>query len=212
LRLAGLGAGRSLLWRAGLLGARVEIALACADRAGAREAAAALAELAAEGGAPVLSAASSMAEAAVRLAEDDAEGALRAAGAAWAGWQEVRLPHEAARARMLLGRASRAAGDEERARRELEAARAAFARLGATPDEHRATKLLARPATGPGGLSARVIEVLRVVAAGRTNRQVAAELVLSEHTVARHLQNTFGKIGVSSRAAAAAYAVEHGLV
>jgi DNA-binding CsgD family transcriptional regulator len=212
LRLAGLGAGRSLLWRAGLLGARVEVALACGDRAGAREAASALAALAAEAGAPVLAAASAMTEAAVRLAEGDAEGALRAAGEAWTGWQELRLPHEAARARMLLGRASRAAGDEERARRELEAARAGFARLGAVPDERRAAALLARAPAGPAGLSAREVQVLRLVAAGRTNRQVAAELVLSEHTVARHLQNAFGKIGVSSRAAAVAYAVEHGLV
>ena len=211
LRLAGLGVGRSLLSRAGLLGARVEIALARADRAGAREAAAALGELAAEARAPVLAAAAAMADAAVRLAEGDAEGALRAAGEAWAGWQRLRLPHEAARARMLLGLASRAGGDEERARRELEAARAGFARLGAAPGERRAAALLARPA-GPGGLSAREVEVLRLVAAGRTNRQVAAELVLSEHTVARHLQNAFGKIGVSSRAAAAAYAVEQGLV
>ena len=61
----------------------------------------------------------------------------------------------------------------------------------------------------PHGLSARELEVLRLVAAGKTNRQIAAELVVSEHTVARHLQNIFAKLGVSSRTAATAFAFEH---
>jgi DNA-binding NarL/FixJ family response regulator len=68
------------------------------------------------------------------------------------------------------------------------------------------------PATAlPRGLTAREAEVLRLVAAGRSNREIAAELVISEHTVARHLQNMFAKLDVSSRAAATAFAFEHGL-
>ena len=94
--------------------------------------------------------------------------------------------------------------------REIEAASHAFAMLGARADLHRAATLLGslRP---PAGLTARELDVLRLVAAGKTNRDIAAELVISEHTVSRHLQNIFTKLGVSSRAAATAFAVEHQL-
>ena len=62
------------------------------------------------------------------------------------------------------------------------------------------------------GLSERELEVLRLVAAGKTNREIASALVVSQHTVARHVQNIFGKLGVSSRTAATAFAFEHELV
>jgi DNA-binding NarL/FixJ family response regulator len=68
------------------------------------------------------------------------------------------------------------------------------------------------PARATGGLTAREVEVLRLVAAGKTNRTIAADLVLSEKTVARHLSNIFTKLGLSTRAAATAYAYEHDLV
>ena len=67
------------------------------------------------------------------------------------------------------------------------------------------------PAQLPGGLTAREAEVLRLVASGQTNAQIAADLVLSERTVARHLSNIFTKLDVGSRTAAAAYAFEHKL-
>ena len=70
---------------------------------------------------------------------------------------------------------------------------------------------MAGPEALPAGLTAREAEVLRLVADGRTNRDIAVELVISEHTVARHLQNIFAKIDVSSRSAATAFAFEHGL-
>ena len=114
--------------------------------------------------------------------------------------------------RELVGLACRALGDEDSATLELDAARAVFAQLGAAPDLARVDSLLA---TAPGdthGLTARELEVLRLAAAGRSNREISAALVISEHTVARHLQNIFAKLNVSSRTAASAFAFEHDLV
>ena len=122
----------------------------------------------------------------------------------------LKLPYEAARSRAAYGLALRAVGREDDAAFELEAARAAFERLGAAPTPHRSRPRSA-DRTSPAGLTAREVEVLRLVAAGRSNRQIAEELVISEHTVARHLQNMFTKLDVSSRAAATAFAFEHGL-
>ena len=116
---------------------------------------------------------------------------------------------------MLIGLACRALGDEDGAAMELDAARCGLraARRRARP-RARSTRS-SRSATAPeppGGLTARELEVLRLVAAGKTNRAIAADLVLSEKTVARHVSNIFAKLGVSSRAAATAYAYEHDLV
>jgi DNA-binding NarL/FixJ family response regulator len=130
---------------------------------------------------------------------------------ACATWRALKLPYEGARARVTYGLALRATGDEEDARFELEAARATFERLGAVPDASQVATVLGRSAALPAGLTAREVEVLRLVAAGRSNRQIAEELVISEHTVARHLQNMFAKLDVSSRAAATAFAFEHEL-
>jgi DNA-binding NarL/FixJ family response regulator len=131
---------------------------------------------------------------------------LRGAGTAW---QELAAPYEAARVRVLVGLACRALGDEETAVLELDAARQAFAGLGAAADlAGVATHLRERPAAG---LSPREVEVLRLVAAGRSNQAIAAELVLSERTVERHVSNILGKLGVGSRTAAAAYAFQHGI-
>jgi DNA-binding CsgD family transcriptional regulator len=139
--------------------------------------------------------------------EEDPREALAAARAAERTWRDLDAPYEAARARVLIGRACRALGDEDTAALELEAAREVFSRLGAAPDVARVAAL-ARGA--PGGLTARELEVLRLVAAGRSNREIAAALVISEHTVARHLQNSYAKLGVSSRTAAIALAFARG--
>jgi DNA-binding NarL/FixJ family response regulator len=114
-------------------------------------------------------------------------------------------------ARLLVGRSLLALSDASSAERELTAARTVFRQVGAAPMADLASALLA-PASLPGGLTAREVEVLRLVASGRSNPQIAAELVLSEKTVARHLSNIFGKLDVGSRTAAAAYAFEHGLL
>jgi DNA-binding NarL/FixJ family response regulator len=122
-------------------------------------------------------------------------------------------PYEQARARVALALACRALGDGDSANMELDAARSVFARLGAAPDLERIDRLLGGATAGAGvGLTARELEVLTLVAAGHTNREIAAALVISPHTVRRHLQNIFRKLGVSSRAAATAFAFQHELV
>jgi DNA-binding NarL/FixJ family response regulator len=115
--------------------------------------------------------------------------------------------------RVVVGLACRALGDDDSAAMELNAARAVFARLGAAPDVARVDELSRRerPAA-TGGLTERELQVLALLATGTTNRAIAAELVISEKTVARHVSNIFTKLGVSSRSAATAYAYEHGLV
>jgi DNA-binding NarL/FixJ family response regulator len=104
-------------------------------------------------------------------------------------------------------------GDDDTASLELEAAREVFARLGAAPDLVRVDSLTRRGASGVAhGLTARELQVLRLVAAGETNKAIAAELVLSQRTVDRHVSNIYTKLGVSSRAAATAFAYEHRVV
>lgn len=210
ITLADQGGGR--WWRARLLAAQVEVALAMGDLDGARAAAGELDSLAQESGTDLMHATAAMARGAVWLAENDADRALWQLRRARALWLELGLPYETARTRMLLAAACRAAGDGDGARMELRAAVAVFSRLGSAPDARRAAGLLGGRARVPSGLTPREAEVLRLVAAGMTNRSIAAELVISEHTVARHLNNIFAKLGVSSRAAATAFAFTHDLV
>lgn len=147
----------------------------------------------------------------VQLAEGDITGALASLRRATAIWQDLRLPYETARTRVVFGRALRAAGDEDGAGGAFQAARATFEELGAASDAAEAGALAVGPSQLPAGLTAREAEVLRLVASGKTNRDIAVELVISEHTVARHLQNMFAKLGVSTRAAATAFAYSHDL-
>jgi DNA-binding NarL/FixJ family response regulator len=136
----------------------------------------------------------------------DALPSLRRAAQAW---RELDAPYEVARARELIAQACLALGDEDAARMERDTARDTFATLGAAPD---LARLDALPTEDRHGLTARELEVLRLVASGASNKAIAAELVLSEKTVERHLSNIFAKLGVSSRAAATAFAYEHRLV
>jgi DNA-binding NarL/FixJ family response regulator len=147
------------------------------------------------------------------LAAGDPAAALPELRRAHAAWRELAVPYHTARAQVEIGLACRALGDEDAADLELHAARATFERLGANPDRDRAEQLLVphEPAR-LSDLTERECEVLRLVARGLTNREIAGALVLSEHTVGRHLQNIFAKLNVSSRAAATAYAYEHHLV
>jgi DNA-binding NarL/FixJ family response regulator len=124
----------------------------------------------------------------------------------------VGAPYLAARVRVSVGLACRVLGDEDGARLELDAARKVFTELGARPDLERLAGLGAARTERPDGLTAREIEVLGLIAAGKTNKVIARELFLSEKTVDRHVSNIFLKLGVSSRAAATAYAFTHKLV
>ena len=149
------------------------------------------------------------AAATVHLAFGETEEALSNARESGRLWSDLGSPYEAARARVVFARALREMGDEDSATAELAVARSTFARLSAAPATQEVDKLLggARPA----GLTAREVEVLRLVAEGRSNPDIARVLVLSQKTVERHLSNIFVKLDVPSRTAAAAYAHEHGL-
>ena len=199
--------------RSKLLPAYVEIMLAVGDTGSARAGADELVEIAAAVDAPLLHATAAQATGAAHLAEGDARAALTDLRRAWTVWQQVEAPYDAARVRVQLALSCRALGDEDTAQMELDAARWVFRQLGAAPDLAR-VEALATPATRvrAGGLTAREVQVLVLVASGMTNRGIAAELVLSEKTVARHVSNIFAKLGLSSRSAATAYAYEHRLV
>ncbi len=200
--------------RAQVLGPYVEIMLATDDLRSARAAADELAEIANGTRADLLSALSAEATGAVLLKENDPKAALAALRCAWTYWQRLEAPYESARVRVLIALSCRDLGDTDTAEMHLEAARAVFARLSAAPDLARIEEEMGskRAHAGHDGLTGRELEVLALVASGKTNRRIASELHISEHTVARHLSNIFRKIGVSSRTAASTFALQHGLL
>jgi ATP/maltotriose-dependent transcriptional regulator MalT len=196
------------LARARLLAAQVEIALAAGDAGVAEAAAEEIADTAARFDSDGLRAVADRCRGAVCLARDQAVAALASLRLAFEAWQQLEVPYEAARTRVLLADAYRSLGDEDAARRECAAARRVFERLGAGPD----LRALDAGDVRPGGLTPREVEVLRLVAAGQSNREVAANLVISEKTAARHVANIYAKLGLSSRSAATAFAHRHALV
>jgi DNA-binding CsgD family transcriptional regulator len=198
--------------RANLLPAYVEIMLATGDIQEARGACNELGEITASYRSSMLDAMFAHARGAVDLAEGDARAALVALRHARLVWQEFEVPYEAARVRVLVGLACRALGDDDTAALELDAAHESFAQLGAAPDLAKVDALTRGAASGHSrGLTRRELQVLRLVAEGETNKAIAAELVLSERTVDRHVSNIFTKLGVTSRAAATAYAYKQEL-
>jgi DNA-binding NarL/FixJ family response regulator len=207
-----VGSTTDRLGRTRLLPALVEIMLAAGEideaRAGCQE----LGEIAAQFKTEILSAMAAHARAAVALAEGDARAALDPLHAALRVWQQVGAPYIAARLRVLLARACEALGDHDAAGLERDLARAEFERLGATPDLARVAQPEKAAPGAAHGLTRRELEVLRLLATGKTNKAIAKELFLSEKTVDRHVSNIFTKVNVGSRAAATAYAYEHRLV
>jgi ATP/maltotriose-dependent transcriptional regulator MalT len=204
------------LARSRLLEPSVQIAIAAGDLATARGSADTLAAMAAQADAPLLQAMALRAEGAARLAEDDVDGALAVLRLAWEAWTALDAPYDAAQVRVLTANACRRLGDVDGAQREENAAREVFARLGAATDvaaiEPDAVRTKGSVSELPNGLTTREVEVLRLVATGLTNRAIADALTISERTVDRHVSNIFTKLDVSTRAAATAFAYEHGLV
>ena len=199
--------------RSRMLGAYVDIMLAVHDVPAAYAAADELSKIAGDLDSPFLRAASAHATGAVLLAKGDARSALVALREAAAAWREFPVPYEGARSGVLVGLACRALGDEDVAELELDAAQQTFETLGAVPDVVRLRELRKkRSSDSADRLTSRELEVLRLVAAGKTNRAIADELGISEKTVARHVSNIFMKLELPTRAAATAYAYKHELV
>ncbi len=197
--------------RVRLLPALAQIALETGDLAAARSTVDELASAERVRPAPMLSATIARLDGELRLAEGAPGEALPLLRRAESIWRELDAPYDAARVRAALGDVLGRLGDADSATLEFDAALRTFRELGAAPDVERVERLAGRPAGHPGGLSDREVEVLRRVAAGDTNRSIAAALGISERTVDRHVSNIFAKLGVSSRAAATAFAVEHDL-
>jgi ATP/maltotriose-dependent transcriptional regulator MalT len=211
LRHALSGGSTGPLRRGRVLAAHVQAELRLGNLDTAAASAEDLAELADVTGALLLRGMAAAARGSVLLARGDVDAALPLLRDACEICRELFCPYEAAETRVLLGLAARAVGDEETAGLELTAARAIFQRLDATPDVERVDTLLASDTPTPRGLTAREVEVLRLVARGRSNREIGAQLFISEHTVARHLSNIFRKLDVTSRSAATSFAYEHHL-
>ncbi|MGH9226801.1 MAG: response regulator transcription factor [Acidimicrobiales bacterium] len=199
--------------RATLLPAYVDVMLAIGDVEAAETASRELDTIARDEQSEALAAMAAFAGGAVALARGDAAGALVPLRRAFAAWDAMDALCDASRARALVGLACRSVGDEDAATLEFDAARGAFERLGAAEALTWLDSLTRRASPSrTHGLSGRELEVLRLIAAGRRNRDIAQELVVSEHTVARHVQNILVKLAVSSRTAASAFAYQHDLV
>jgi len=200
------GCSSSRLARAELLPVLVHVAIAAGDLSAAGDAFAELDEIAAAFALPSLGASVLSTQGRLELARGDAATACDTLQQAADRWQALEVPYEVATARTLLGQARRETGDERGAVASFTSATRLFGQIGAS-----------LPADGtrnppPAGLTDREVEVLRLVAAGMSNNDIANRLYLSVKTVSRHLSNIFTKIGVSSRAAATAFAFEHDLV
>lgn len=208
-----LGETSDPLGRAGVLPAYVEIMLAVGEVEAACSACRELDDVAASAASAALGAMASHAGAAAELAAGAPAAALVSARRASRAWQQLAVPYEVARARVLVALACAELGDRDAAAMHLDAARDVFTKLGAAADVARVDSLAGgRGPRDSHGLTPRELEVLRMVAAGRSNRAIAAELVVSERTIDRHVSNMFAKLGVSSRAAATACAYEQRLL
>jgi DNA-binding NarL/FixJ family response regulator len=198
------------LSRARLLPAAVQIAVAADDLDTAEAAWAELEEIAQQFDTPMLHALADLASGRLQLAQQHAAAAAATLHAAVREWQELQVPYEVATARTLLGQAQRETGDDDAANLSFATARTLFEQIGASLDARGIAS--ARRPERPCGLTEREVEVLCLIADGRTNKEIAAQLHLSAKTVSRHLTNIFNKIGVTSRAAATAFAFEHRLI
>jgi DNA-binding CsgD family transcriptional regulator len=207
-----LGATENRPKRARLLPAYTEVLLELGQFEAARRACDELDEIAASLDTDVLHTMAAHVRGSLVLAEGEATAALEPLRHALQQWQRIDAPYLAARVRVLLGLAYEQLGDEDAGQLELGAARSAFSALGAGPDLQRMDAVHRRTPARPHGLTARELQVLRLIAAGRTNKAIADELEVSVKTVDRHVSNLFDKLDVASRAAATAFAYNNDLI
>ncbi|HEX2064987.1 MAG TPA: LuxR C-terminal-related transcriptional regulator [Acidimicrobiales bacterium] len=208
-----LGETEGAITRGRVLAPYAEIVLAGGDAVSARAAADELTSVAAELGSPFLRAQAAHVKGAALLAEGDPSSALVSLRQAWNGWKDLETPYEGARTRVLIAAACRALGDHDGAEMESRAAAKTFRALGAACDLAILEKRSSPPdRRAPGGLTDREVEVLALVAHGKTNREIGQQLFISEKTVASHVTHILTKLGLPSRAAATAYAYEQELV
>jgi DNA-binding CsgD family transcriptional regulator len=204
---------QSGLSRAEVLLAAVEILIAVDDVVTARAAADELTHLSEQLASTAVRAFAGHATGAVCLAETDVPSALSRLREAWMLWQELELPYQAARVRVLLGQACQRSGDFIAAEFEFDGARQFFQRVAALPDVALvdALRQIAHKAD-THALSARERQVIELVATGKTNREIARQLSISERTVDRHVSNILLKLGLPTRSAATAYAYQNDLI
>jgi DNA-binding NarL/FixJ family response regulator len=190
-----------------VLAAAAEIHLASRDVDQARAVCEELAALVEAGASELVAAMHAAQRAQLRLLDGDLEQSADDAHEAIARWRALDVPYEEARARLVLAEACLALGDPDTSRLERDLAHDTFVRLGASAELDRLDH-----GQAAGVLTSREREVVGLVVGGATNREIATSLHISEHTVARHLQNVFTKIHVTSRVALTAWAYEHGVV
>jgi DNA-binding CsgD family transcriptional regulator len=187
--------------RSRALPAFIEIMITANDPEQAERGICELVEISRDLNAPVLNAAAAYSEGLFFLYAGDTHRAMESLRKAYSLWERLEAPYETARTRLLIGKACRELGDEDTARMEMEAARWTFDQLNAEPDSTRINKLLKDRHKGKkGGLTPRELEVLKLIASGKSNKTIAGELFISERTVERHVSNIFNKLVVSSRA------------
>ncbi len=203
---------KSIKEKSDTLLANIEILLASNEVVKARSLLHELNDIAHRQQVPMLTALSAQAEAEICLAEKDAVSALEHSRKAMKTWELLKAPYAAARAHFLVAKASLHMGDEDTAGMAYEAARWRYQQLNAQPDVIKIDAYFQKRKSSAHGLTGREIQVLLLIADGQSNKKIAEALFISERTVERHVSNIFGKLGVSSRAAATAYAYKHQLL
>jgi DNA-binding CsgD family transcriptional regulator len=198
--------------RSRVLPGAVEINIAAGDLDAAETTLRELTQIATDYTTATLTAIATIAEGKLRLAQGRLDEAVAAFAKARGLWAALDAPHDTAVARLGLAEAAQQMGDADTTRLEATGALEAFATLGAAPDADRARSLLGEKQPTSTGLSPRELEVLALVAEGNTNREIAAELIVSERTIDRHVSNILTKLGVTTRTAATSFAYEHGIL
>jgi len=198
--------------RSRILPAYVEIMLAAEEVPAARQAADELSKIASQFHANYLDAVARYTEGSLLLATEETHPALEKLREAWSLFNKIEAAYESARTRVLIGQACQTLSDKDTADMEFESARHIFKHLGAAPDTDRLDALINHTSDYMHGLTPREQEVLQLLATGKTNKEIASELFISERTVDRHVSNILGKLNVTSRSAATAYAYEHNLI